>query len=60
MVGDKVTIWLNDKLVVDRVRLENYWDRDGIEPLPRADQIELQHHGSELYFRNLFVRELPW
>jgi hypothetical protein len=60
MVGDKVSIWLNDRQVVDRVRLENYWDKAGLEPLPRADQIELQHHGSELYFRNLYVRELPW
>ena len=29
MVGDKVTIWLNDKLIVDRVELENYWDKQG-------------------------------
>jgi len=60
MVGDKVTIWLNDKLIVDRVELENYWDKTGKNPLPRADQIELQHHGSALYFRNLFIRELPY
>lgn len=60
MVGDKVTIWLNDKLVVDRVALENYWDRTGLIPLVRADQIELQHHGSELFFRNLYIRELPY
>ena len=60
MVGDKVTIWLNDKLIVDRVALENYWDQTGLTPLPRADQIELQHHGSELYFKNLFIRELPY
>ena len=60
MVGDKVSIWLNDKLIVDRVVLENYWDRSGTTGVPRADQIELQHHGSELYFRNLYIRELPW
>ncbi|MEM9015935.1 MAG: DUF1080 domain-containing protein [Verrucomicrobiota bacterium] len=62
MVGDKVTIWLNDKLVVDRTELENYWDRDGVRdiPIPRADQIELQHHGSALYFKNLFIREIPF
>lgn len=60
MVGDKVTIWLNGKLIVDRVALENYWDKTGREPLVRADQIELQHHGSELYFKNLFIRELPY
>lgn len=60
MVGDKVSIWLNGKLVVDRTRLENYWDKEGKTPLARADQIELQHHGSALYFRNLFLRELPY
>jgi hypothetical protein len=60
MVGDKVSIWLNDKLIVDRVALENYWDKTGTVPLPRADQIELQHHGSALYFKNLYIRELPY
>ena len=60
MVGDKVTIWLNDKLIVDRVALENYWDQSGLAPLVRADQIELQHHGSELFFRNMYIRELPY
>lgn len=60
MVGDKVSIWLNEKLIVDRVVLENYWDRSGLTGVPRADQIELQHHGSELFFRNLYIRELPW
>jgi hypothetical protein len=60
MVGDKVTIWLNDKLIVDRVALENYWDRTGVAPLARRDQIELQHHGSELFFKNMYIRELPY
>lgn len=60
MVGEKVTIWLNGKLIVDRVKLENYWDRSAGSPIPRADQIELQHHGSELYFKNLYIRELPY
>lgn len=60
MVGEKVSIWLNDKQIVDRVKLENYWDKSGTLPIPRADQIELQHHGSALYFRNIFLRELPY
>ena len=60
MVGEKVTIWLNGKLVVDRVKLENYWDKTRLTGLPRADQIELQHHGSELFFKNLYLRELPY
>ena len=60
MVGDKVTIFLNGKKIVDRVKLENYWDKTGLLPLAREDQIELQHHGSALYFKNLFIRELPY
>ncbi|MGB7342953.1 MAG: DUF1080 domain-containing protein [Pirellulaceae bacterium] len=60
MVGEKVSIWLNKKQVVDRVKLENYWDKTGLVPIPRADQIELQHHGSELYFKNIYIRELPY
>jgi len=59
MVGERVSVWLNDTLVVDRVKLEDYWSK-GSKPVARADQIELQHHGSELFFRNLFLRELPW
>ncbi|QDT13186.1 3-keto-disaccharide hydrolase [Planctomycetes bacterium K23_9] len=60
MVGDKVSIWLNKKQIVNRVKLENYWDKTGLTPIPRADQIELQHHGSELYFKNIYIRELPY
>jgi len=60
MVGNRVSIWLNGKQVVDRTELENYWDKTGTIPLVRADQIELQHHGSELFFKNLYLRELPY
>ena len=60
MVGEKVSIWLNEKQIVDRVKLENYWDKTGLTAIPRADQIELQHHGSELYFKNIYIRELPY
>ena len=56
MVGDRVTVRLNGELVVDSVVLENYWDRD--KPLPASGPIELQSHGSELQFRNIFFREL--
>ncbi len=59
MVGNRVSIWLNGKQVVDRTELENYWDKTGTIPLVRADQIELQHHGSELFFKNLYLRNCP-
>ena len=56
MVGDKVTVRLNGKLVVDNTVLENYFDREnGIFPV---EQIELQCHGDPLEFRNIYIREL--
>ncbi|MHC5057464.1 MAG: family 16 glycoside hydrolase [Planctomycetota bacterium] len=57
MVGERVTVHLNDRLVVDNVVLENYWDRS--KPILPEEQIELQSHGSTLYFRNVFIREIP-
>src|SRR5262249_25046715 len=94
MVGERVTVWLNDKLVVDHARLENFWKRDEVNrmaaelkrivttgttaddhkkareleaqiqqkhshPLPRKAPIQLQTHGGEIRWRNIFVREIP-
>jgi hypothetical protein len=56
-VGERTTVYLNDKLVVDFARMENYWDRNA--PLPRTGKILLQTHGGEIRWRNLFVREIP-
>lgn len=56
MVGDRVTVKLNGELVVDNVILENYWDRSS--PIPAMEQIELQAHGSKVYYRNIYVKEL--
>ena len=56
MVGENVTIHLNDKLVVDNVRLENYFNRKG--PLPEKGPIQLQTHGGEISWRNIFIKEL--
>lgn len=55
-VGDKTTIWLNDKLVVDQAPLENYWDRS--RPLFPTGSIQLQTHGGVMRWRNIFVREI--
>ncbi len=57
MIGAKVTVILNGEIVVDNVILENYWERD--KPIYPVGQIELQNHGNDLYFRNVFVREIP-
>jgi hypothetical protein len=56
MVGDKVTVVLNDKKVVDNVVLENYFDRS--LPVFPTGTIQLQTHGSETRFKNVFVREI--
>ena len=57
MRGERVTVYLNDVLVVDNVVMENYWERD--KPIYPRGAIELQSHHSPLYFRNIFIRELP-
>lgn len=56
MKEDRVTVKLNGKLVVDNVPLENYWNRRA--PLPEVGPIELQHHGNQLFFKNIYIKEL--
>ena len=56
MVGENVTVYLNGELVVDNVPLENYWDRS--QSIFKTGTIELQAHGNELAFRNIYVREI--
>ncbi|MBB1646275.1 DUF1080 domain-containing protein [Sphingobacterium sp. UME9] len=57
MVDDKVTVWLNGQLVTDNIPLENYWDRN--QSIFPTEQIELQAHGSVVYYRDLFIKEFP-
>jgi HEAT repeat protein len=57
MKGDKVTVYLNGVLVTDHIALENYWDRT--KPIFAKEQIELQAHGTEVQYRNIYLRELP-
>jgi hypothetical protein len=47
--GDRVSVWLNDRLVIDEVPLPG---------LPAEGRIGLQYHGDALEFRNILVREL--
>jgi HEAT repeat protein len=56
MIGEKVSVWLNGIVVVDNVIMENYWDRK--IPIFAKGPIELQAHGNELAFRDIYVREL--
>jgi len=57
MTGEKVTVYLNGVLVVQNTTLENYWERS--KPIYPIGQIELQNHGGPLYFKNIYIRELP-
>ena len=57
MVGEKVSVWFNGELVVDNVTLENYWERN--KPIYPTGQIELQNHGDKLWFKNIYLREIP-
>lgn len=56
MVGSYVSVWLNGKLVVDHAIMENYYDRK--KPVPARGPIQLQTHGGEIRWRNVFVREI--
>jgi len=57
MVGDEVTIKLNGELVVDKGKLPNYFEKG--KPLPAKGPIELQFHGDPLWFKNIYIKELP-
>jgi hypothetical protein len=57
MVGDEVTIKLNGELVVDKGKLPNYFEKG--QPLPAKGPIELQIHGNPLWFKNIYIKELP-
>ena len=57
MVGERVSVWLNDELVTDNVILENYWDRSS--PIFPTEQIELQAHGSRVAYRDIYIKEIP-
>lgn len=63
MVGDKVTVELNDKKVVDQVTLDNLWEPGKRAPV--KGPIELQYHPNQdgvadnLYFKNIYIKKLP-
>ena len=66
MVGSRVSVWLNEKPVVDHAILENYYDKGDKSltagqrrPVPAKGPIQLQTHGGEIRWRNVFAREIP-
>jgi len=58
MVGERTTVHLNDKLVVDFARWENFWHRDRKLPMVARGPIQLQTHDHPTYWRNIAVREI--
>lgn len=56
-LGSRTTVYLNDKLVVDHAIMENFWDRK--KPLWPKGPIQLQTHGGEIRWKNIFIREIP-
>jgi hypothetical protein len=65
MVGSRVSVWLNDRKVVDHAILENYYDKadknmaaKDRRPVPAKGPIQLQTHGGEIRWRNIHVREI--
>jgi hypothetical protein len=56
MIEDRVHVYLNGKLVVNNTPMENYWEKG--KPLPSKGSIELQAHGSKMWFRNIYIREI--
>ena len=47
--GDRVTVMLNDKIVINNVQLRD---------IPANGPIGLQHHGDAVEFTNVFIKEL--
>jgi hypothetical protein len=56
MIGTRVWVSLNGQRTVDGAVMENYFDRN--LPVPPRGPIQLQTHGGEISWRNVFIREI--
>ena len=56
MAGSRVWVWLNDQQTVNGANLEDYYDRK--LPVPPKGPLQLQTHGGEIRWRNLYIREI--
>jgi hypothetical protein len=56
MVGSRVWVWLNEQQTVNGALMENYYNRK--LPVPPTGPIQLQTHGGEIRWRNVFIREI--
>ncbi|NQZ60276.1 MAG: DUF1080 domain-containing protein [Lentisphaeraceae bacterium] len=55
MLGENVTVYLNDILVVKHAKLYNYFDKN--KAIPAKGPIQLQTHGGKIQWKNIFIRE---
>ncbi len=58
MIGERVTVILNGEVVVDNAVMENYFDKERKRPIFAKGPIQLQTHGGEIRWRNVFIREI--
>jgi hypothetical protein len=56
MAGSRVWVWLNGQPTVVGAVMENYFNRT--LPVPLRGPVQLQTHGGEIRWRNLFIREI--
>lgn len=56
MVGSRVWVWLNGQETVKGASMENYYDRK--LSMPSRGPVQLQTHGGEIIWRNVFIREI--
>ncbi|MGH7971185.1 MAG: 3-keto-disaccharide hydrolase, partial [Limisphaerales bacterium] len=56
MAGSRVWVWLNGKQTVKGANMEDYYDRK--LPVPPKGPLQLQTHGGEIRWRNLYIREI--
>lgn len=62
-IGSRTSVWLNDERVVDHALMANrHWgNKQGDVNLPLISRgpIQLQTHGGEIRWRNIYIREFP-
>lgn len=56
MVGSRVWVWLNGRQTVDGATLRYHFNP--AQPVPAKGPIQLQTHGGEICWRNVFIREI--
>jgi hypothetical protein len=54
--GARTTVYMNGQLVVDHAIMDNFWDRK--TPLFAKGPIQLQTHGGEIRWKNIYLKEL--